>query len=107
MKTRSLLTLLLTLGLCAGAAEAKGQKKEHKSRDTDGNGTLSLDEFMANRKHPDKAKAHFEKADANHDGQLDKAERKTLKKHGKKHAGKKGEAKKKGAGKKHKHGKKH
>ena len=103
MKTRSILTLLLTLGLCAGAAEAKGNK-EHKSRDTNGDGLISLDEFMVNRKHPDKAKARFEKADANHDGQLDKAERATLKKHGKKHAGKKGEGKghKKGGKKKHK-----
>ncbi len=27
MKTRSLFSLLLTLGLCAGAAQAKGEKK--------------------------------------------------------------------------------
>lgn len=103
MKTRSIITALLTLSLCLGAADAKGRKKEHKSRDTDGNGTLSLDEFLANRKHPDKAKARFEKNDANHDGKLDKAERATLKKHGKKHAGKKGAARgKQKGGKKNK-----
>lgn len=103
MKTRSILSLALTLVLCAGAAEAKG-KKEHKSRDTNQDGLVSVDEFLANRKHPDKAKAVFEKADANKDGKLDKPERKTLKKHGKKHAGKKGEARamKKGGKKKQK-----
>lgn len=99
MKTRSILSLALTLVLCAGAAEAKG-KKEHKSRDANQDGLVSADEFLANRKHPDKAKAVFEKADANKDGQLDKPERKTLKKH----AGKKGEAraKQKGGKKKQK-----
>ena len=74
MKLRSILSLLLTLGLCAGAAQAKGAKKEHKNRDTDGNGTISLAEFTA------KAKARFEKADADHNGELDKTELATLKK---------------------------
>lgn len=80
MKLRSILSLLLTLGLCAGAAQAKGAKKEHKNRDADGNGTISLAEFTAGRKNPAKAKARFEKADADHNGELDKTELATLKK---------------------------
>lgn len=96
MKTRSILTLLLTLGFCVGAAEAKGHKNAHKSRDTNGDGILSRDEALADRKHPEKAAKHFDKADANHDGQLDKSERATLKKHGGKHHGGKGKHKRNG-----------
>ncbi len=80
MKTRSIFSLLLTLGLCAGAAQAKGEKKEHKNRDTDGNGTLSLEEFSAGSKDAAKAKTKFEAADANKDGQLDKTELASIKK---------------------------
>jgi Ca2+-binding EF-hand superfamily protein len=87
MKTRSLFSLLLTLGLCAGAAQAKGEKKEHKNRDTDGNGTLSLEEFSAGSKDAAKAKAKFEAADANKDGQLDKTELAAIKKPEKKAEG--------------------
>ncbi|MEO5716679.1 MAG: hypothetical protein ABIT37_24585 [Luteolibacter sp.] len=87
MKTRSILTLLLTLGFCVGAADAKGQAKAHKNRDTNGDKILTKDEFIADRKHPEKAAKRFEKADANHDGQLDKSERAALKKHGGKHHG--------------------
>jgi len=87
MKARSILGLIITLGLCAGAAQAKGEKKEHKNRDTDGNGTLSLEEFSAGSKDPAKAKAKFEAADANHDGQLDKTELAGMKKPEKKDEG--------------------
>ncbi len=87
MKTRSIFSLLLTLGLCAGAAQAKGEKKEHKNRDTDGNGTISLEEFSAGSKDAAKAKAKFEAADANHDGQLDKTELASIKKPEKKAEG--------------------
>ena len=99
MKLRSILSLLITLGLCAGAAQAKGGKKGNKNRDTDGNGTISLAEFTAGSKKPEKAKARFEKADANHNGELDKTEAATLKKGGKKGHG---TGKKKGGKKKHK-----
>lgn len=104
MKTKSILTLFLSLGLCAGAANAKDKEHSHQ-RDTNGDGILSLDEFMANRKNPEKAKARFEKADANHDGQVDKAERAAIKKQrmnrgGKKHRG----GQKKGAERKNRDG---
>lgn len=80
MKNKSLLALWVTLGLCTGLANAKGNGQNHPqhNRDTDKNGTISLEEFTANRKHPAKAKAHFEAADTDHNGQLDKAERKAL-----------------------------
>lgn len=94
MKTKSILTAIVTLTLCAGAATAKGGGKKgagHGSKlDTDGDGMVSLTEFTAKSKKPDKAKKHFEKADANHDGQLDKTELASLKKKGdKKHKGNK------------------
>ncbi len=104
MKTRSILTLLLTLGLCAGAAEAKGHKNGLKKADTNGDHQISLAEFQAASKKPEKAKAKFEKLDTNHDGQLDKSELAGAKKDGKKGGGKK--EGKKGGGKKHKGGKK-
>lgn len=78
MKTKSILTLLLALGICAGVAEARGHHPAKKKLDTDGSGTLSLSEFMVGRVHPAKAKARFEAADANKDGQLEKSERAAL-----------------------------
>ncbi len=88
MKTRFFFTLILAISFCAATADAKGHAKSHKSRDTNGDKILSRDEFMAHRKDPEKAAKHFQKADANHDGQLDKSERAALKKHGKRHGGK-------------------
>ena len=93
MKTRSILSLVLTLGLCAGAAQAKGEKKEHKGKDTDGNGTISLAEFTAGSKDEAKAKAKFEAADADHNGELDKTELAAMKKPEKKAEGAKKEEK--------------
>ena len=76
--------MIVTLGLCAGAASAKGTKGakgagkhavEHNSKlDTNGDGLISLDEFTA------KARAKFEKADTNHDGQLSKSEQAMMEK---------------------------
>ncbi len=94
MKIKSILTLLLTLGFCAGVVEAKGFNHSKHHRDTDHNGTLSLDEFTAGRKHPAKAKARFERADRNRDGQLDRSERASLGKHKHHRSGKGKHAKK-------------
>ncbi|OYV04299.1 MAG: calcium-binding protein, partial [Verrucomicrobiales bacterium VVV1] len=66
---------------------------------TNSDGQISLAEFQAGSKKPEKAKAKFEKLDANHDGQLDKSEIAAAKKHGKKDGAKK--EGKKGGGKKH------
>ena len=87
MKTKSILTLLLALGFCAGVAEAKGHHQPKRKLDTDGSGTLSLSEFMVGRVHPAKAKARFEAVDTNKDGQIEKSERAALKEQrvGKKH----------------------
>ena len=81
MKIKFIATLFLTLGICGSMANAKGEGHPKHRRDTDGNGTLSLAEFTADRKNPDRAKARFEAADTNKDGQLDKSERAALRKH--------------------------
>lgn len=94
MKTKLILTTILTLGLCAGAATAKNAGKKGAGQggkyDTDGDGKISLAEFSSKSKKPDKAKKRFAKADANNDGQIDKTELSSLKeKRGKKGGGKK------------------
>ena len=93
MKTKSILTAIVTLTLCAGAATAKGGKKGagHGSKfDTDSDGKISLTEFTAKCKKPERAGKIFKKADTNNDGQLEKTEIAALKeKAGKKHKGNK------------------
>lgn len=83
MKTKSILTVIVTLGLCAGAATAKGGGKNSRGKpDTNNDGLISLAEFTAKSKNSAKATKRFEKGDANHDGQLDRTELATLKKKG-------------------------
>ncbi len=86
---KALTTLLAALVMSATASFAeegkapKGDKPKHnpeetfKKHDTDGDGSISLNEFLARpraQKDPEKAKAHFKKIDKDGNGSLSKAE---------------------------------
>ncbi len=85
MKSKTILAIITTLGLCAGAASAKGTGKHEgdyfAKLDTNSDGLISLDEFTAKAKDSAKAKEIFAKADTNKDGSLDKTEFAALAKH--------------------------
>ena len=84
MKPITLLTALAACSLCAGTAFAKGTvprntkppADEFKKLDTDHNGKLSKDEFIAGGHSAEE----FDKLDKNKDGSLDRFEFKQLKK---------------------------
>ena len=83
MKFSVLLALALAFTMPAYAGR-NGTGRHHKAkltpeqifvkRDTDHDGFLSKAEFMANRKHPEKAEKAFAKRDTNGDGKLSLAE---------------------------------
>ncbi len=82
MKALATLLSILVMSASAGFA-ADGNKPKHnpeeafKKHDTDGDGSISLKEFMARpraQKDPEKAKEHFKKMDKDGNGSLSKAE---------------------------------
>ena len=89
MKPIGIPALFVSFALSAGFAEAKGFKNRFAKLDTDHNGTISLAEFTAGKKHPDKAAKRFAKFDKNGDGQLDKEEFAALQEARKRHHAKK------------------
>ena len=83
MKSSILLALSLALAmpLYAGHKGNKGQTKPKltqeqifEKKDTNHDGFLSKEEFMAHKKKPAKAEKHFAKMDTNGDGKLSLAE---------------------------------
>ncbi len=88
--------LSLLLPLQADAKQGKHKQKGtstpeeiFKKRDKDGDGMLTKDEFLANKKNPTKAEKRFAKLDKNSDGKISLEELKAKKdkagKGGKKH----------------------
>lgn len=68
----------------AGGHDEKNANKHHvKKADTNNDGVVSRDEFMA--KHQEHANKRFEKLDANKDGNIDDAEHKAARDHMKEH----------------------
>lgn len=84
MKTSILLLTVAALFLPAHAGEKAAKGKEHrkheiaallKKRDTDKNGEISKEEFLAGAKDATKGEKVFAKLDRNSDGKLSKEDR--------------------------------
>jgi Ca2+-binding EF-hand superfamily protein len=79
MKTKLAVLLSLVLVCSAGSLQAK-KAKGSKNLDTDGDGKVSLAEFVVGKKDKAKAEKAFTKLDKNHDGFLSKEELEAAKK---------------------------
>ncbi len=83
MKTLHILaifSLVLGLSQTANAAHEMGHEdtQNWQSADTNKDGVISKDEFMA--KHQERAEKMFTKMDANKDGKIEESERKAMRK---------------------------